>query len=159
MYHEIEIIGNLGSDPEMRYTPSGAAVTNFNVATAERIKKERNGEEVKCPEGWKESYNSKYWELTTWFRVTCWRGLAEIANDFLQKGSQVFVKGTLKGAAVDGTQNPRVWTGNDGEARASFEVTARTLKFIGSRESGSGQRQQEEEEPPGYYADENDIPF
>jgi single-stranded DNA-binding protein len=106
-----------------------------------------------APQGWKESLNGKNWELTTWFRVTCWRKLAEATNQFLEKGSQVFVEGELRGDASDGSQNPRVWTGNDGEHRASYEVTARTVKFLGKRE-GNGGAPIGEPPPQGYEDDD-----
>ncbi len=160
MYHKVVLIGNVGSDPEMRYTPSGTAVTNFNVATKTSISKTRGGEEVSCPDGWKDSYNGKNWELTTWWRVTAWRQLAEICNQFLSKGSQVFVEGEVRGTAVNGNQNPRVWTGSDGVPRASFELTASTVRFLGGRAgTGEGAPYQEEEEPPPGFVEENDIPF
>jgi single-strand DNA-binding protein len=84
-------------------------------------------------QGWKESLNGKDWELTTWFRVTCWRNLAEAVNQYLEKGSQVFVEGELRGDASDGSQNPRIWQGNDGQSgdyrehQAGYELTARTV--------------------------------
>ena len=97
MFHKVTVIGNLGSDPEMRYTPSGTAVTSFNVATSTTISKTRNGQEVPCPEGWKESFNGRNWELTTWWRVTAWRQLAETCNQFLMKGRTVYVEGEVTG--------------------------------------------------------------
>jgi single-strand DNA-binding protein len=161
MYHKVVVIGNLGGDPEMRYTPSGTAVTSFNVATSTKIPKTRSGEAVSCPDGWKESFNGKNWELTTWWRVTAWRQLAETCNQFLHKGSQVYVEGEVNGAAVNGNQNPRVWTGNDGVPRASFEMTARVVRFIGGRAAGAGEDESYEgpEEPPPGFVEENDIPF
>ncbi len=156
MYHKVTIIGNLGGDPEMRYTPNGTAVTNFNVATSEKVSKEKV---AVCPEGWKESYNGKGWTLTTWWRVTVWRKMAEVCNQFLSKGAQVYLEGEMSGDKVNGVKNPRVWTGNDGIPRASFEITARTVKFIGGRsqgESSSGEGLQEP--PPGFVEDES-IPF
>ena len=130
MYHKITIIGNLGQDPEMRYTPSGTAVTHFSVATTDGVSKERTPE---CPDGWKESFNGKSWQLTTWWRVTAWRQLAETCNQFLSKGRQVYVEGVVNGTAVNGSQYPRVWTGQDGQARANFEITARMVRFLGGR--------------------------
>ena len=157
MFHKVTIIGNLGRDPEMRYTPSGTAVTNFSVATTSRISKSSNAE---CPDGWKESYNGNSWELTTWFRVTAWRQLGEMCNQYLSKGRTVYVEGELNGTAENGSRSPRVWTGSDGVARASFEITARTVKFIGGRgdrtdsiDSGGP------EEPPPGFVEENEIPF
>ena len=118
MYSKVTIIGHLGGDPEMRYLPSGNPVTNFSVATNYN---------------WTDQDGEKH-EQTTWFRVATWRGLAEVCNQYLSKGRQVFVEGEVRGEAIDGTQNPRVWSGNDGVARASFELTARTVKFLGGRE-------------------------
>ena len=99
MFHRISIIGFVGQEPQMRFSPDGTPVTNFSVATRQVVSKERV---ANCPTGWKESLNGKNWELTTWFRVTCWRKLAEAANEFLEKGQQVFVEGELRGEPVDG---------------------------------------------------------
>ena len=158
MFHKVTIIGNLGRDPEMRYTPSGTAVTNFSVATSTRIPKSTNPE---CPDGWKESYSGTSWELTTWFRITAWRQLGELCNQYLAKGRTVYVEGELNGTAENGNRSPRVWTGSDGVARASFEVTARTVKFIGGRGdsgAGTGAAQDMDEPPPGF-VEETEIPF
>ena len=138
MHQRVTLIGRLAANPEMRYTPEGTPVTSIRVATSEYISKTLpNGNERPMPAGWKESYNGRGYELTTWWDVTCWRGLAETVNKFLSKGRQVFVEGTVKGEAVDGNQNPRVWTGQDGVARASFELTAQTVKFLGSAGDGA----------------------
>ena len=117
MYHKIIIVGNLGRDPEMRYTPDGTPVTTFSVATNRR---------------WTGS-DGQQQEETVWFRVTAWRRMAEVCNQYLQKGRQVLIEGQLK---PDENGGPRVWTGNDGVARASYEVTALTVKFIGGRGEG-----------------------
>jgi single-strand DNA-binding protein len=155
MFQRVTLIGNVGRDPEMRYTPDGTPVANFSVATTQARSKANQPE---CPNGWKESYNGRNWELTTWWRVTCWRGLAETVNQYLSKGRQVFVEGEVSGEAVNGSLNPRVWTGNDGVARASFEITARNVKFIGSREdSGTGTPPVGEPPPEGF--EEDALPF
>ena len=120
-YHEITIVGHLGKDPEMRYTPGGQAVTNFPIA-ANRRYKDAQGKLVK---------------ETIWFQVTAWERQAENANQYLQKGSQVMVKGRLNPDPDTGC--PRIWERRDGSPRASFEVTAREIIFLGSRESGNGQ--------------------
>jgi single-strand DNA-binding protein len=133
VFHRLTIIGFVGQDPAMRYAGDGTPVTNFSVATRQVVSKDRVPD---CPAGWKESLNGQNWELTTWFRVTAWRRLAEACNQYLAKGSQVFVEGELRGDAEDGSQNPRIWQGNDGEHRASYEVTARTIKFLGRRDNG-----------------------
>ena len=153
MFHRVTIIGFVGSDPTMRYTPDGTPVTNFSVATRQVVSKERV---AGCPDGWKESLNGKNWELTTWFRVSCWRKLAEAVNEFVAKGSQLFVEGDLHGECSDGNQNPRVWQGNDGEYRASYEITARTVKFLGKREGNGGAPIGE---PPPEGEDPDILPF
>ncbi len=139
MYQKITIVGNLGGDPEMRYTASGVPVTKFSVATNRR---------------WT-SADGNPGEETTWFRVSAWRGLAETCNQYLSKGRQVLVEGRL--VPDKETGGPRVWTGNDGVARASYEVQAIDIKFLGGR----GER--EEAMPPGAPEEpgegEPDIPF
>jgi len=158
MFQRVTLIGHVGQDPQMRYTPEGVPVTNFSVATTETISKTLpNGNERSCPQGWKESYNGRNWEITTWWRVTCWRGLAETVNSYLSKGRQVFVEGTVSGEASDGTLNPRVWSGQDGVARASFELTAQTIKFLGGREESAGASPMGEPPPEGY--EEDALPF
>jgi len=153
MFQRITLIGFVGQDPSMRFTPDGTPVTNFSVATRQVVSKERVAD---CPQGWKESLNGKNWELTTWVRVTCWRKLAEAVNQFVSKGSQLYVEGELKGEASAGTQNPRVWQGNDGEYRASYEITARTVKFLGKREGNGGAPI---DEPPPGGEDDDLLPF
>jgi single-strand DNA-binding protein len=157
VYHKVILIGNLGQDPEMRFTPSGTPVTSFSVATTTRISKETRPE---APDGWRESYNGRNWELTTWWRVSAWRQLAELCNQYLSKGRQVYVEGEMNGQAVNGSQNPRVWTGADGVPRASYEVTARMVRFIGGREERVGEVGVEgPEEPPPGFVEEDEIPF
>jgi single-strand DNA-binding protein len=159
MFHRVTLIGNVGQDPQMRYTPDGVAVTTISVATKETVSKTQpGGGERPCPQGWKESYNGKNWEVTTWWRVTCWRKLAETVNQYLTKGQQVYVEGQVGGEATEGTQNPRVWTGKEGVARASYEITARTVKFLGSRgETPSGPPMGEP--PPDAGFEEDALPF
>jgi single-strand DNA-binding protein len=149
MFQRVQLIGRVGSDPEMRYTPDGTPVTNFSVATSQRISKDKT---PNCPQGWKESYNGKHWELTTWFRVTAWRQLAEVVNQYVHKGDPIFVEGEMAGEASDGALNPRVWTGNDGVARASYELTGRTVKFLGGNGDGGSSNQT----PP---PQEDELPF
>ncbi len=152
MFHRVSLIGFVGQDPTMRFVPDGTPVTNFSVATRQVVSKERVPD---CPNGWKESLNGKNWELTTWWRVTCWRRLAEACNEYLAKGSSVYVEGEIRGEAQDGSQNPRIWQGNDGEYRASFELTARTVKFLGRRDNGGAPIG----EPPPGGEDEEVLPF
>jgi single-strand DNA-binding protein len=140
----------------MRYTPDGTPVTSFSVATKQQISKET---QPNCPQGWKESYNGRQWEITTWWRVSAWRKLGEIVNQYVQKGQLVYVEGEIRGDPQNGTQNPRVWTGNDGVARASFELTARTVKMLGGRgEGGGGGEAPVGEAPPGGF-EEDELPF
>lgn len=115
MFHTIIIVGNLGKDPEMRYTPAGQAVTSFSVATNRRYTAS-NGEQV---------------NETIWFRVSAWGKQAEICNQFLKKGSKVLIEGRL--TPDKNTGGPRIWQKQDGTSGASFEVTAQTVRFLTSR--------------------------
>jgi len=142
MYQTIIIVGNVGRDPEMRYTPSGQAVTSFSVAT-NRQYTSNNGETVK---------------ETIWFRVSAWGKQAETCNTYLKKGSKVLVEGRL--TADPATGGPRIWTGQDGSTRASFEISAGTVRFLSSRSDsegpGAGSAPADESGAP---ADTEDIPF
>ncbi len=115
MYHTLIIAGNLGRDPEMRYLPSGQAVTNFSVATSRQYTGS-DGNQVK---------------ETIWFRIAAWGKLAETCNQYLKKGSKVLVEGRLTPDPATG--GPRVWTRQDGTPTSSFEVTAATVRFLSSR--------------------------
>ncbi len=159
MFHRVTLIGRVGQDPEMRYTPDGTPVTNFSVATTTTISKTLpGGGERPCPTGWKESYNGRNWELTTWWRVTCWRGLAETVNQYLTKGRQVFVEGEVSGDVRDGQQWPRIYEAKDGTVRASnYEITARTVKFLGGRDDTGGGPPAGEPPPEGF--EEDSLPF
>ena len=139
MYHKVIIVGYLGRDPEMRYTPDGTPVTNFSVATSRR---------------WKRQDDTQVDE-TTWFRVTAWRQLAELCNQYLSKGRPVLIEGRLN---PDENGNPRVWTGNDGQPRASFEVTALTVRFLGGRGEEADPSVSYQEPPPPEMG-ESEIPF
>lgn len=139
-YHTIILVGNLGRDPEMRYAPSGQAVTNFSVAVNDNFTSS-NGEKV---------------ERTIWVRVSTWGKQAEICNQYLKKGRKVLVEGRL--VTDPNTGGPRIWERQDGSKSASFEVSAQTVRFLSTRgedESGSM--------PPGEGAgqaeDAGDIPF
>jgi single-strand DNA-binding protein len=119
-YHTVILVGNVGKDAEMRYTPAGQAVTSFSVAT-NRQYTANNGEQVK---------------ETIWFRVTTWGKQAEVCNQYVKKGSKVLVEGRL--TPDQSTGGPRIWTGQDGQPRASFEVTASTVRFLSSRGDSDG---------------------
>jgi single-strand DNA-binding protein len=120
MYHKIILVGNLGRDPEMRFTGSGEPITNFSIATSEK---------------WTGQDGQKN-ERTIWWRVSVWGKQAEIANEYLKKGRRVLVEGSMVADPKTGT--PRLWTGQDGTSRASFEVRAQTIKFLDRREDGAG---------------------
>jgi single-strand DNA-binding protein len=115
MFHTIIIVGNLGRDPEMRYTPSGQAVTNFSLATS-RNYTDSSGQQVK---------------ETIWFRVATWGKLAETCNQYLKSGKKVLVEGRL--VPDLNTGGPRIWNRQDGTPSASFEVTAQTVRFLSPR--------------------------
>ncbi len=139
MYHTIILVGNLGRDPEMRYTPSGQAVTNFSVAT-NRQYTGSDGQVVK---------------ETIWFRVSTWGKTAENCNQFLKRGSKVLVEGRLVADASTG--GPRVWKRQDGNPGASFEVSASTVRFLTARGEDESVST-----PPGEAAGQEnteDIPF
>jgi single-strand DNA-binding protein len=141
-YHTTILVGNLGRDPEMRYTPSGQAVTSFSVAVSEAYTN-ANGEKVK---------------KTIWFRVSAWGKQAETCNQYLKKGSKVLVEGRI--SADPNTGGPKIFTRQDGTTGSSFEVTATIVRFLSSRgdnESGpisGGGGMEMAELPP-----EDDIPF
>ena len=139
MYQQITLIGNLGSDPEMRYTPSGAAVTNFSMDTSEK---------------WT-GQDGQQQERTIWWRVSVFGKSAEASNEYLKKGSKVLVEGRMN--ADQKTGNPRLWQGQDGQMRASFEVAALTVKFLSGRsDAGGGPSGGMMDAEP---ADESEIPF
>lgn len=112
--NKVMIIGNLGADPEMRYTPSGAAVANFNVACSRRWTNRQTGEQQ---------------EETEWVRVVLWERQAEIASQYLQKGSQVYIEGRLQ---------TREWEDREGNRRWTTEVIGREMVMLGSRGGGGG---------------------
>ncbi len=143
MYHKIILVGNLGRDPEMRYTPSGQQVTTFSMATSEK---------------WT-AQDGQLQERTIWWRVTVWGKQAENVNQYLKKGSKVLVEGRMTVDAKTG--GPRIWTGQDGQPRASLEVTAGTVKFLSSRAEGAGGHAETAmpAEADGPTTDESEIPF
>ena len=141
-FNRITIVGYLGRDAELRYTPQGTAVCNFSVATTER-RKDRSGE---------------YLDVTTWFNVSLWGGKAEATSQYLSKGKLVYIEGRL-------TQ--REYQDRDGNTRMSLDVNASDLQFIGPRgeegssttrdEPGAKPRSQEPSRPAP--VTEDDIPF
>ena len=107
-YSYTMIIGNVGRDPYMRYTQSGVAVCDFSVAVTRR---------------WTDSAGAQQ-ERTTWFRISAWRQLAETVNQYVRKGMQIMVAGEVDVSA---------YMGQDGQPRASLEITARDIQFLGRR--------------------------
>ncbi|MFL2745983.1 MAG: single-stranded DNA-binding protein [Dehalococcoidia bacterium] len=103
--HKILVIGNVGSDPEMRYTPNGSAVTSFSVATNRRYTNAA-GEQK---------------EETEWFRVSAWNKLAETCNQYVVKGMKVYVEGRVSSSA---------WTDQEGQARSSLEINCSEVQFL-----------------------------
>ena len=118
MYHKVVLVGNLGRDPVMRYTPSGQAVTNMSVATNRRFT-DSSGEQR---------------DETVWFRISVWGRQAETVSQYLRKGRQVLVEGNL---VPDDNGNPRIWNRQDGSPAASFEVRAQTVRFLGGRDDAA----------------------
>jgi len=115
-YNKIVFTGNLGKDPETRFTPSGQQVTAFSVAS-NRPYTAANGEQVK---------------ETTWFRVSAWGKLAEVCSQYLKKGAKVLIEGRLSPDKANG--NPRIWATSDGKPAANFEVTAVTVTFLSPKQ-------------------------
>jgi single-strand DNA-binding protein len=145
MYQHLTIIGNLGRDPEMRYTPSGSPVTQLNVAT-NRTYKDNNGQQVK---------------ETTWFRVSVFGKMAENCAQYLQKGRMVLVEGRLTPDKQTG--GPRIWDRQDGTKGTSFEVFATNVKFMPSGQRTEAGPPVADEDiagaPTETMGDEEAIPF
>lgn len=131
MFQQCIIIGNLGREPEMRYTSDGTPVTSFSVAVNKRGKRQDGSD----------------FEETTWFRVTCWRRLAETANQYLHKGSGVMVIGEIKASAYIPKEG--------GEPRASLELTARDVRFLPRGGAAPGEGVDYEDQA----SSDEDIPF
>jgi single-strand DNA-binding protein len=134
MYQRTVIVGRLGRDPELRYTPDGTPVVTFSVATDRR---------------WVNAAGQTM-EKTVWWRVTAWRRLAETCNQYLAKGRLVLIEGEL--------DEPTPYAGRDGKYKASLELTASAVKFLGSKgeqdETGNGGQDE-----TGKTELEEDIPF
>jgi len=114
MLNKVILIGNLGADPEVRYMPSGGAVTNISLATTRR---------------WKDKQTGERRDATEWHRVIFFNRLAEITGEYLKKGSQVYVEGRLQ---------TRKWQGQDGQDRYTTEIIADEMHMLGSRSGGTG---------------------
>lgn len=109
--NKVMLIGNLGRDPEVRYMPNGEAVCNFSIATSETWN-DRNGQRQ---------------ERTEWHNITLYRKLAEIAGQYLRKGSQVYIEGRIQS---------RKYQGKDGIERTAYDIVANEMRMLGSRNSG-----------------------
>ena len=112
-FNKIILVGNLGRDPELRYTPQGDAVCSFSMATTEK-RKDKSGEMQ---------------SITTWFRITLWGHRGETAAKYLAKGNSVYIEGRLR---------IEDWTDRDNNKRYSLEVNATDMQFIGTRGEGGG---------------------
>ncbi len=135
MINKVILIGRLGADPEIRYTPSGAEVANFRIATTE-VWTNKNGEKE---------------ERTEWHRIVAWRNLAKICGEYLSKGRLVYIEGRIR---------TRSWEDKDGNKRTVTEIEATDMKMLGGP-PGEGRKAKEpapaEEVPPA--KEEEDIPF
>ncbi len=110
--NKVMLIGNLGADPEVRYMPSGGAVTNLRLATSER---------------WKDKQTGENQERTEWHRVVLFNRQAEIAGEYLRKGSKIYIEGSLR---------TNKWQGQDGQDRYTTEIVAREMQFLDNKQSG-----------------------
>jgi single-strand DNA-binding protein len=156
--NKVIIVGNLGADPETRYTPGGDAVTNIRVATTDK---------------WKDKASGEMKEATEWHRISFFGRLAEVAGEYLKKGSQVYIEGSLR---------TRKWQDKDGQDRYSTDIRGDVMQMLGRREGGgaprdegaprgggesrggeakgSGDAKPAQKKPAGKFDDmEDDIPF
>ncbi len=133
MINKAILIGNLGADPEVRYTQNGTAVANFNIATTETWTKE----------GQKE-------EKTEWHRIVAFARLGEICGEYLSKGSKVYIEGRIQ---------TRQWDDKDGNKRYTTEIVAREMKMLSPKGSGDQGGQYHEEPPMAEPAMGDDVPF
>tara|TARA_B100001079_G_scaffold262164_1_gene264031 strand:- start:218 stop:655 length:438 start_codon:yes stop_codon:yes gene_type:complete len=139
--NKVILVGNLGQDPEIKYTAGGAAVTTLSLATSE---------------SWKDKDTGTDQEKTEWHRVVLWRRLAEIAGEYLKKGSKVYIEGQLQ---------TRKWE-QDGQTRYTTEVIGRDMQFLDSRGNSSGNSSYENssqdmgsQDLPDSGITDDDIPF
>ncbi len=135
--NKVILIGNLGADPELRYTPSGAAVANFNMATTER---------------WRDK-DGQMQEKTEWHRVILWARQAEIAKEYLHKGSSVYIEGRIQ------TRN---YDDKDGIKRYVTEIVGQRMQLLGARGGGtpdSGPSDAPPEPPNNLEGEDDDLPF
>jgi single-strand DNA-binding protein len=135
--NKVILVGNLGQDPEVRYSPSGSAMANVSVATTDQWKDKQTGEKQ---------------EKTEWHRVVFFGKLAEIVGEYLKKGSQVYIEGRLQ---------TRKWQGQDGQDRYTTEIVASEMQMLGGRPAAGGGQQSsspaQQQTPPEDFDD--DVPF
>ena len=136
--NKVQLIGHLGAAPEIRYTPSGDAVANVSMATSE---------------GWTDKAGERQ-ERTEWHRLVLWKKLAEIAGQYLKKGSRVYIEGKLQ---------TRTWEDKDGQKRSVAEIVVHDLVMLDGRQDGqqSGQVAQTapQQQAPSSRDDDDEIPF
>ena len=134
MVNKVILIGNLGADPEVRYSQSGTAVANFRIATTETWKKQDGSKE----------------ELTEWHRIVAFGRLGEICGEYLSKGSKVYIEGRLQ---------TRKWDDRDGNTRYTTEIVAREMKILTPRGGAENSSHFEEEPPFPEPVMGDDVPF
>lgn len=140
MLNKVMLIGNLGRDPEIRYTQGGTAIATFNVATTERFK----------------GKDGQMQDQIEWHRIVAWSRLAEICGEYLKKGSKVYIEGKLQ---------TRKWTDQNGGEKYTTEVIAREMKMLSPRGGsdqgsvGGYQEPQFPDAPPGMMGTGEDVPF
>ena len=130
--NKVILVGNLGKDPEVKYLDSGVAVANFSLATSESYKN-KEGERV---------------NQTEWHNIVLWRGLAEVAEKWLKKGSNVYIEGKIK---------TRKWEDKDGNTRYNTEILADNMTMLGSKSTSESAAPTTSEKPAADTAD--DLPF
>ncbi|MBX2810090.1 MAG: single-stranded DNA-binding protein [Cellvibrionaceae bacterium] len=123
--NKVIVVGNLGQDPEVRYMPSGGAVTNVSVATSE---------------SWKDKQTGQPQERTEWHRIVFFNRLAEVAGEYLKKGSQVYIEGSLR---------TRKWQDQGGQDRYTTEIVASEMQMLGGRQGGGAMSDQGYGAPAG----------
>lgn len=138
--NKVILLGNLGKDPEIRYLEGGTAVANFTLATSENYKDKTTGERK---------------TITEWHNVVLWRGLAEITEKYLKKGSQVYIEGKLR---------TRSWQDKDGNTRYTTEIVAENMQMIGRKDENTSSTPSDTSAPSTQEIEQNnsmedDLPF
>lgn len=131
--NKVILIGNLGADPEMKYTPTGKEVTTFRIA---------------INRAWRDQGSGELHQETTWLPIVAWGGLAQTVNQYARKGQQVYVEGRLK---------VRSWDAPDGSKRYATEVVASEVTFLGRKGDRVGLEDGEDEDAPFVFADEGEL--